>query len=91
MPVSAYAEVLARPAREGRLEDVKQEISKLGIAIDAIDAPIAERAASLRAERKALLLADAFVLAYADVVAADRVLTTDRRLARLAPSVQLVR
>lgn len=90
MPASAYAEVLVRPAREGRLGDVKAEISSLGIRVDALAPEAAERAAMLRGRSGMLMLADALVLAYAETVGAGVVLTTDRRLSRLSARVRVV-
>jgi predicted nucleic acid-binding protein len=79
LPASAYSELLVRPAREGRLGAVRDAVHVLALRVVPIDATIAEQAAALRAERPALRLPDALVLACADALGADEVLTTDRR------------
>jgi predicted nucleic acid-binding protein len=91
LPASAYAEVLIRPLREGRLQRARAEIDALLLSIDPIDAPTAEAAADLRARFTSLRLPDAFVVARGDVIDADAVLTTDERWRRVSRRVEVVR
>jgi predicted nucleic acid-binding protein len=80
-PASAYNEALIAFARAGRVNDARVAIAGMGIAVVPLTAPIAERAAELRARHDSLRLADALVLATAHEQ--DGVLLTyDERLAR---------
>jgi predicted nucleic acid-binding protein len=82
-PASAYSEALIAFARAGRVNDAREAITGMGITVVALTAPIAERAAELRARHDSLRLPDALVLATAhehDGV----LLTSDQRLARTA-------
>jgi predicted nucleic acid-binding protein len=90
LPASAYAESLVSPARRGRLETAREVVSSLALTIVPIDEEVAVAAAGLRSRRQSLRLPDALVLACADVLDADVVLTTDRRWARL-PRVVVIR
>jgi len=82
LPASAYAETLVDPARSGRLDEVRDAIDSLGLRIEPIDKAIADRAASLRARRRALRLPDALVLACGEALEADTIVTADRRWRR---------
>jgi len=90
LPASAYAEVLVRPAAAGRLPDTQSALARLAVAVGAIDAACAERAAELRAAKRSLRLPDALVIAYAQVVGAEVVLTTDRRWRRIDQRVRVI-
>jgi predicted nucleic acid-binding protein len=82
-PASAYSEALIAFARAGRVSDAREAIIGMGITVVPLTAPIAERAAELRALHDSLRLPDALVLATAhehDAV----LLTYDERLARTA-------
>ncbi len=82
-PASAYSEALVAFARAGRVNDARGAIAGMGITVVPLTAPIAERAAELRAGRNSLRLPDALVLATAhehDGV----LLACDDRLARTA-------
>lgn len=82
-PASAYGEALIAFARAGRINDARDAIASMGITVVPLTAPIAERAAELRARHDSLRLPDALVLATAH----ERVgalLTYDERLARTA-------
>jgi predicted nucleic acid-binding protein len=48
-PASAYSEALVPFARAGRVNDARDAIAGMGIAVVPLTAPIAERAAELRA------------------------------------------
>lgn len=91
LPSSAYAEVLVVPARTGRLDEVKSDLASLSLGVDPIDASAAEEAARLRARHPSLRLPDALVLAYAETVDADELLTTDARWARFSARVRVIR
>lgn len=82
-PASAYSEALVAFARAGLLAEARESIAGMGITIASLTAPIAERAAELRAEHGHLRLPDAMVLACAREVG-GQLLTYDERLARQA-------
>lgn len=82
LPATAYAESLVDLARAGLLAEGRAAVAALGAEIVYIDEPIAERAAELRARDPLLRLPDAIVLACGEVLAADAVLTGDRRMSR---------
>ncbi len=90
LPISAYSEVLVAPARAGRLDEVKGNLAMLGLAIDPIGESAAEEAARLRAKHPSLRLPDALVIAYAETVDADELLTTDARWTRFSSRVRVV-
>lgn len=91
LPASAYSEVLVVPARTGRLDEVKLDLASLSLDVDPIDASAAEEAARLRARHPSLRLPDALVIAYAETVDADELLTTDARWARFSSRVRVIR
>ena len=82
-PASAYSEALVPFARAGRVNDARDAIAGMGIAVVPLTAPIAERAAELRARHESLRLPDALVLATAHEQDGT-LLTYDDRLARTA-------
>jgi predicted nucleic acid-binding protein len=79
LPASAYAETLVHAARQGELDAVAEKVKALLARVQPIDEPVTARAAVLRAERPALRLPDALVLACGEALAADLILTADRR------------
>jgi predicted nucleic acid-binding protein len=83
LPASAYSEVLVRPSALGpdMVLAVDGIVDALPADIVAIDRPIAAKAARLRARYgRSLRLPDALVLATAEAVGADLVLSTDADL-----------
>lgn len=89
LPASAYAEVLVEPSRKGP-DVVKRAVSFIHdfpIRVVAIDAAIAERAALLREH---LRLPDALVIATAETLKAERILTTDRAWRRVSRLVRVI-
>ncbi len=88
LPASAYAECLVDPAAKGALSVARDRIGALGLRLVPIDAAIAERAAVLRGDRS-LRLPDALVLATAEELDVDLVLTGDRRW-RTFPRVRVI-
>ena len=85
IPASAYAEVLVGAFKldSRRVRDLDETLERIPVRIEPVSAQIARSAARLRASDDRLRLADAFVLATADVLGAT-VLTGDRGLARNA-------
>lgn len=82
VPVSAYAELLVGPTRRGAgaVAVVDALLAALPAAVVSLDAAAARSAAALRAQHPGRLrLPDAFVLGTALELAADLVLTADRR------------
>jgi predicted nucleic acid-binding protein len=82
-PASAYSEALVAFARVGRVGEARDAIAAMGISIAPITAPIAERAAVLRAAHSRLRLPDAIVLACAEELDGE-LLSYDDRLARIS-------
>jgi predicted nucleic acid-binding protein len=80
LPTSALAEILVGPCRRGpdAVASVYGLLATLTIDLVAIDQAIAREAAVLRA-KTSLRLPDAFVIASAIVLRADRLLSTDGR------------
>lgn len=82
LPTSAYAEVLVAPFRKDAESAavVDSFIDALPATVQPITRPIARAAAALRAEHGGRLrLPDALVVATALDLAAERLVTTDRR------------
>jgi predicted nucleic acid-binding protein len=93
IPASAYSEVLVHPSRRGQSEvDIADAaVDALPARVLPIDRETARSAASLRASTpRRLRLPDAMVLACAVSIGADRVMTTDRRLAGHGVAVELI-
>lgn len=90
VPASAYAEALVRPAAGGKLAEARAALLKLAVVVESIDAECGERAAQIRASRRGLRLPDALVLACAETIDADVVLTTDRRWRRANAEVRVL-
>jgi predicted nucleic acid-binding protein len=92
MPASVLAEVLVGAARRGGGElelRHRAAVAAFG-APHPLDEEVAVAAARLRAQHPALRLPDALVLATADVIAADAVLTGDKRWQGLGPRIEVV-
>lgn len=93
LSAATYSEILVRPAGQGPLavSEVDGIIDALPSTIVPIDRAIAASAAHLRAQHgRGLRLPDAMVLATAEVLGADRVVTTDAGLAGHGVDVQLI-
>jgi predicted nucleic acid-binding protein len=80
LPASALAEILVGPSRRGpeAVAAVDGLLATLAIDLVAIDQAIARQSAALRAKTR-LRLPDAFIVASAIVLRADRLLSTDGR------------
>lgn len=83
LPASAYSETLVAFARAGRLDEARQAIVAMGVAVVPLTETIAERAAELRARHEKLRLPDAIVLATGQELA-GKLLSYDRRLSQIA-------
>ena len=81
VPASAFAEVMVAPSRKGAaaIAAVRDLVDRLPLEIAPLDAEIALAAGSLRARHPSLKLPDALVIATADHLGADHLITTDRR------------
>lgn len=80
LPASAYAEAMVGPQRGDRdaTTTIDAFIDALPAAVEPATRDIARVAAALRARHgRSLRLPDALVLATAEILGADRVLTTD--------------
>lgn len=82
-PASAYSEALVAFARASRVDDAREAIAAMGIAVAPLDAETAEQAAALRARHDRLRLPDAMVLATSQQLK-GHMLTYDQRLQRYA-------
>jgi len=82
IPSSVYAEILVAPYRRGAeaVAEVEAFLADFAVRIETMTSTIARAAAKLRSESRALRLPDALVLATADELEADRVLTGERTL-----------
>jgi predicted nucleic acid-binding protein len=92
IPASVYAEILVGPYRKGveAVAEVEAFLADFAVRIEAMTPAIARAAARLRGDSRSLRLADALVLATADEVAADRVLTGDESWTTLSRRVTLL-
>lgn len=92
VPVTVYAEILVAPYRRGAeaVAEVEAFVRDFAIRIAAMTPAIARAAAQLRGQFRSLRLPDAFVLATADELEADRVLTGDESWARISSRVALI-
>ncbi|HEX5465827.1 MAG TPA: PIN domain-containing protein [Candidatus Limnocylindrales bacterium] len=93
MPASAYAETLVAPFRQGHAAaDVVDEfLDALPATVEPASRTIARCAAELRATHgNRLRLPDALVVATADVLHADLILTTDARWPNIGPRVEVI-
>lgn len=87
IPATAISESIVAPYRLGRSQGERAEAALIALAsIAEVTREIASRAAQLRATRQ-IKLPDAIILATATKLAADQVLTFDRRWRGLDPRV----
>lgn len=92
IPTSAYAEILVAPHRRGAeaVAEVDAFLSDFSIRLEALTPPIARAAAKLRSESRSLRLPDALVLAAAEELGAEVVLTGDESWAKISDNVTLI-
>jgi predicted nucleic acid-binding protein len=90
IPVTAFSESIVAPYRRSRRDGQRAEaaLAALGNLVD-VTRDIASRAAQLRATRQ-IKLPDALILATAMQVAADQILTLDRRWRGMDSRVRLL-
>ena len=90
LPASAYAELLVRPSGQGNaaVTRVDTALDGMGVTIAPADRSVARRAAHLRARHRSLRLPDALLIATAEELAAEHLVTTDARWARLPRSAR---
>lgn len=81
LPASVFAEILVGPSRRSAkaVTAVRSLVQRIPLEIQPLDADIAEAAAALRARHGALKLPDALVIATAEHLDAQHLVTTDRR------------
>lgn len=94
LPAAAYAEVLVNPSQRGAeaVATVDAFIDALPAFIEPISRDIAAAAAMLRARHgRAVRLPDALVLATAQIMSADKVITTDAHLPQTEIVVDVIR
>ena len=92
IPASVYAEILVAPYRRGAeaVAAVEAFLGDFGVRVEALNLAVARAAAKLRSETRSLRLPDALVLATADELEADVVLTGDESWARISGRVTLI-
>ena len=92
IPTSAYAEILVAPHRRGAeaVAEVEAFLSDFSVRLEALSPAIARAAAKLRSERRRLRLPDALVLATAEELGAQVVLTGDESWAGISVRVTLI-
>jgi predicted nucleic acid-binding protein len=90
IPVTAFSESIVAPYRRSRRDGQRAEAALAALAnLVDVTRDIASRAAQLRATRQ-IKLPDALILATAMQVAADQILTLDRRWRGLDARVRLL-
>jgi predicted nucleic acid-binding protein len=77
-------------SRRGTLERARADVHALGMRIEPISAEMAVRAARLRGRHGTLRVPDALVLACADVLDADAVVTADASWRRYSKRVSVI-
>jgi predicted nucleic acid-binding protein len=92
IPTSAYAEILVAPNRRGSeaVAEVEAFLADFSVRLETLTPAIARVAAKLRSESRSVRLPDALVLATADELEADVVLTGDESWARISDRVTLI-
>lgn len=91
LPASVLAELLVGAANRGDLDKVRQNVVGAFGPVRVLDEAVAVAAAVRRSRHPSLRLPDALVLATADVVGAEAVLTGDRRWGALDERVVVLR
>lgn len=92
LPASAYAEALVGPYRRdaGAAGRIERFVDDFAIRVEPTGREIARQAARLRARHPALRLPDALVLATAEALDAERVLTGERAWTKISRRVRLI-
>ena len=92
IPLTVYAEILVAPYRRGTeaVAEIEAFLADFAVHIEEMTPSIARAAAHLRSESRSPRLPDTLVLATADELEADRVLTGDESWARISSRVTLI-
>jgi predicted nucleic acid-binding protein len=92
IPSTVYAEILVAPFRRGTeaVAEVEAFLADFAVHIEEVSPAIARAAAQLRSESRSLRLPDAVVLATADQLEVERVVTGDESWARVSGRVTLI-
>ena len=92
IPLSVYAEILVAPYRRGAeaVAEVEAFLADFAVRIETMTPSIARAAAKLRSESRSLRLPDALVLATADELEADNLLTGDESWVSISGRVTLI-
>lgn len=92
IPTSAYAEMLVAPYRRGAeaVAEVEAFLADFAVRLEMPTPAIARAAAKLRSESRSLRLPDALILATADELQAELVLTGDESWARINGRIALI-
>ena len=92
VPLSVYAEILVAPYRRGSeaVAEVEAFLADFAVRIETMTPSIARAAAKLRSESRSLRLPDALVLATADELQADNLLTGDESWVSISGRVTLI-
>lgn len=92
IPSTVYAEILVAPYRRGSeaVAEVEAFLADFAVHIEEMTPSIARAAAQLRSESRSLRLPDALVLATADELEAERLLTGDESWTRVSGRVTLI-
>jgi predicted nucleic acid-binding protein len=92
IPLSVYAEILVAPYRRGApaVAEVEAFLADFGVRSEPMTPPIARAAAQLRGKSRSVRLPDALVLATADVLEADILLSGDESWVPISGRVKLV-
>lgn len=92
IPLSVYAEILVAPYRRGAeaVAEVEAFLADFAVRIATMTLQIARAAAKLRSESRSLRLPDALVLATADDLDADSLLTGDESWVPISGRVTLI-
>lgn len=92
IPLTVYAEILVAPYRRGAeaVAEVEGFLADFAVHVEEMSPSIARAAAQLRSESRSLRLPDAFVLATADQLEAERLLTGDESWTRVSGRVTTI-
>jgi predicted nucleic acid-binding protein len=93
IPASVHAEILVGPYRSGRkaVAEVESFLADFAVRTEPVSVEIARSAARIRSGSRSLRLPDALVLATADALDADAVLTGDASWSKSSRRVAIIR
>lgn len=92
IPLTVYAEILVAPYRRGAeaVAEIEAFLADFAVHIEEMTPSIARAAARLRSESRSLRLPDALVLATADELEAEHLLTGDESWAGVSGRMTLI-